>query len=93
MKVSEARGVIVLAVGTYHVPTFEYTPQQVKLAVASYGLESKKNVEAAVRQILGVEEHITPDDTADAVAIALCHTFTGSYREALLAEASDDCAD
>lgn len=93
MKVSEARGVIVLAVGTYHIPTFEYTPQQVKLAVASYGLESKKNVEAAVRQILGLEEHITPDDTADAVAIALCHTFTGSYREALLAEASDDRTD
>ncbi len=93
MKVSEARGVIVLAVGTCHVPMFEYTPQQVKLAVSSYGLESKKNVEIAVRQILGIEEHITPDDTADAIAIALCHTFTGDFRQAVLTSSADDSAD
>ncbi|HWQ21527.1 MAG TPA: crossover junction endodeoxyribonuclease RuvC [Clostridia bacterium] len=93
MKVSEARGVIVLAVGTCHVPAFEYTPQQVKQAVSSYGMETKRNVEIAVRQILGVEERITPDDTADAIAIALCHTFTGAYREAVLAEETDDCSD
>ncbi len=93
MKVSEARGVIVLAVGTCHVPIYEYTPQQVKLAVSSYGMETKRNIEIAVRQILGVEERITPDDTADAIAIALCHTFTGAYREAILTEETDDRAD
>jgi crossover junction endodeoxyribonuclease RuvC len=92
MKVSEARGVIMLAVGTFHVPTFEYTPQQVKLAVSSYGFETKKNVEVAVRQILGVSEHITPDDTADAIAVALCHSFTGSYREAVTEAEDNDCA-
>ena len=56
-------------------------------------MESKKNVEIAVRQIFGVEEHISPDDTADAIAIALCHTFTGAYREVVLAEETDDCTD
>lgn len=93
MKVSEARGVIVLAIGTCRVPAYEYTPQQVKQAVSAYGMESKKNVEVAVRQILGVQERITPDDTADAIAIALCHAFTGPYRQAIDQENADDSVD
>ena len=59
---------------------FEYTPLQVKQAVVGYGRAEKKQVIAMVTAFLGLEKPPKPDDTADALAIAICHAHSGSSR-------------
>ena len=71
--VSEARGVILLAARIANVPIFEYTPLQVKQAIVGYGRAEKKQVIMMVTTFLGLKEPPKPDDTADALAIAICH--------------------
>ena len=73
IKVAEARGVILLAAEEAGIPIFEYTPLQVKQAVVGYGLAEKKQVIAMVTNLLRLKTPPKPDDTADALAIALCH--------------------
>ena len=73
ITVAHARGVIVLAAAKCGVETFEYTPLQVKQAVAGYGRADKNQVQQMVKLLLGLSEVPKPDDTADAVAIAICH--------------------
>ena len=73
IKVAEARGVILLAAEEAGIPIFEYTPLQVKQAVVGYGLAEKKQVIAMVTNLLRLKNPPKPDDTADALAIALCH--------------------
>ena len=73
IKVAEARGVILLAAEEAGLPIFEYTPLQVKQAVVGYGLAEKKQVIAMVTSLLHLKTPPKPDDTADALAIALCH--------------------
>lgn len=73
IKVAEARGVILLCARQYGVKVAEYTPLQVKQAVVGYGMAEKKQVIAMVTSILHLKEAPKPDDTADALAIALCH--------------------
>ena len=73
MDVAHARGVILLAAKQQGVPVYEYTPPQVKSAVTGYGLAEKKQVISMVTSILKLPSPPKPDDTADAVAIALCH--------------------
>ncbi len=73
MAVSEARGVALLCAARARVPVFEYTPHQVKLAVTGYGKADKKQVQDMVALLLRLERPIRQDDTADAVAVALCH--------------------
>ena len=69
----EARGVILLAAQKARVPVFEYTPVQVKLAVTGYGKALKPQVMEMTRRLLCLREVPKPDDTADALAIAICH--------------------
>ncbi len=76
IKVAEARGVILLACRQKGLKMAEYTPLQVKQAVVGYGLAEKKQVIAMVTSILKLKEAPKPDDTADALAIALCHGQT-----------------
>ncbi len=76
IKVAEARGVILLACRQKGLKMAEYTPLQVKQAVVGYGLAEKKQVIAMVTSILRLKEAPKPDDTADALAIALCHGQT-----------------
>lgn len=71
--VAEARGVILLAAQQHGVPVFEYTPLQVKQAVTGYGKAVKKQVQEMTRKILRLEKVPKPDDTADALAMAICH--------------------
>ena len=78
--VAEARGVILLAARLNGVEIFEYTPLQVKQAVVGYGRAEKRQVIAMVTSLLGLKEAPKPDDTADALAIALCQAQTGSSR-------------
>lgn len=73
INVAQARGVILLAAMNYNLNIFEYTPLQVKQAVAGYGRADKNQVQQMVKLLLGLSEVPKPDDTADAVAIAICH--------------------
>lgn len=80
IRVAEARGVILLAARQANVPMQEYTPPQVKQAVVGYGKAEKAQVMAMVTRILGLKEIPRPDDTADALALAVCHAHSGSSR-------------
>ena len=71
--VAEARGVILLAAQKLGIPIFEYTPLQVKTTVPGYGKAKKPQVMEMTRRLLNLKEVPKPDDTADALAIALCH--------------------
>ncbi len=72
--VAEARGVILLAAQQAGVPVYEYTPLQVKTAVTGYGKALKPQVMEMTRRLLHLKEVPKPDDTADALAIAITHT-------------------
>ena len=71
--VAEARGVILLAAQLKGIPIFEYTPLQVKQAVTGYGQALKPQMQEMTRRLLCLREIPKPDDTADALAIAICH--------------------
>lgn len=71
--VAEARGVILLAAHKRNIPVYEYTPMQVKQAVTGYGKAVKKQVQEMTRRVLKLQEIPKPDDTADALAMAVCH--------------------
>ena len=73
IDVSQARGVIMLAAQKNKVPAFEYTPLQVKQSVVGYGRAEKKQVQEMIKRILFLEKVPKPDDTADALAMAICH--------------------
>lgn len=80
IRVAEARGVILLCATKLGVPVFEYTPLQVKQAVVGYGRAEKKQVITMVTMFLGLKSPPKPDDTADALAIAVCHAHSGASR-------------
>ena len=73
---AEARGVILLAAAQAGLPVYEYTPMQVKQAVTGYGKAVKKQVQEMTRILLHLPAVPKPDDTADALAMAItfCHT-------------------
>lgn len=73
IDVSQARGVIMLAAQKKHVPVFEYTPLQVKQSVVGYGRAEKNQIQEMTKRILNLEKVPKPDDTADALAMAICH--------------------
>jgi len=73
VSVAHGRAAIILAGEEHGVPMFEYTPLQVKKAVAGYGRASKKQVMEMVRALLSLTERPKPDDAADALAVAICH--------------------
>ena len=73
IDVAQARGVILLAAQQRGVPVYEYTPMQVKQSVVGYGLAEKQQVMEMTRRLLGLEKVPRPDDTADALALAICH--------------------
>lgn len=80
ITVAEARGVILLTLEQNGIPINEYTPLQVKQAVVGYGKAEKKQVLLMVQTILELEKMPKLDDTADALAIAICHAHTGVSR-------------
>ena len=71
--VAEARGVLLLAAGQCGIPIYEYTPMQVKQAVTGYGKAVKKQIQEMTRRLLALESIPKPDDTADALAMAIAH--------------------
>ncbi len=78
IDVAQARGVIVLAAKLKGVPVYEYTPLQVKQSVTGYGRAEKNQVMEMVKHLLSLKEVPKPDDTADALAIAICHAHYAS---------------
>lgn len=73
IAVAHGRGVILCTAERLCVPIFEYTPMQVKQAVAGYGLADKKQVMDMTKRLLKLKAVPKPDDAADALAIAICH--------------------
>ena len=80
IRVAEARGVIITQAHSLGVKIAEYTPLQVKQSVVGYGKKKKKQVISMVTRILNLEKPPKPDDTADALAIAVCHAHCGASR-------------
>jgi crossover junction endodeoxyribonuclease RuvC len=76
IDVSQARGVILLAAVEHGVQLAEYTPLQVKQSVTGYGKAAKSQIQEMTKRILNLSAIPKPDDTADALAIAICHAHT-----------------
>ena len=74
IPVAEARGVIILTAKRYCNKLFEYTPMQIKQALTGNGRAEKKQMQFMVKNVLGLEKIPKPDDAADALAVALCHS-------------------
>ena len=79
IAVGQARGVVLLALQQAGLEISEYTPNEVKQAVAGYGSADKKQVQDMVRVLLQLKEIPKPDDAADALAIAITHLNTKRY--------------
>ena len=79
IAVGQARGVVLLAISEAGLEMGEYTPNEVKQAVAGYGSAGKKQVQEMVRVLLGLPDIPKPDDAADALAIAITHMHTRQY--------------
>jgi len=73
LLVGQARGVAILACANSGLEINEYTPLQIKQALVGYGRAEKAQVQAMVKTILNLKETPKPDDTADALAAAICH--------------------
>ena len=76
IDVAQARGVIVLSAAQYGLDIAEYTPLQVKQSVVGYGRAEKKQVQEMTRLMLNLKTVPKPDDTADALALAICHAHS-----------------
>jgi len=85
IAVAQARGVILLTLRRFGVNIVGYTPNQVKQSVTGYGSADKRQVQLMTKNILHLSAIPKPDDTADAIAIALCHAFSRKTRRILKA--------
>ena len=74
IAVAHARGVILYTAERLHLPVYEYTPMQIKQAVVGYGLADKHQVMDMTRRLLKLRSIPRPDDAADALALAICHS-------------------
>lgn len=87
IDVAQARGCILLAAQKSGIPVFEYTPLQVKQSITGYGKAEKRQVMEMIKSFLSLEKIPKPDDTADALALAVCHghsagsSFGKLYKE------------
>lgn len=80
IMVGEARGMALLACAKAGIKIAEYTPLQIKSALTGYGRADKKQVQAMVKMILNLDKVPKPDDTADALAAAICHAHNAGGR-------------
>jgi len=83
IAVGQARGVLLLALADAGVDIFEYTPAQVKQAIVGYGRGRKDQVQEMVRVLLRLDAVPSPDDAADALALAICHLHSERMRRLL----------
>lgn len=83
INVAQARGIVLLVGCKAGIPTYEYTPLQVKQAVVGYGRAEKKQVQKMVQSILKVEKVPKLDDITDSMAIAICHAHSAKFSQKL----------
>ena len=82
LKLGHARGAAILAIAEAGLPLGEYAPRTIKQAVAGTGAADKEQVQAMVVRLLGLNR--TPSaDAADALAVALCHSYSDNPYGAL----------
>ncbi len=86
LAIGRAQSIALLAAAMQKIPVYEYTPTQVKSAVASYGASSKEQVQEMVRLQLCLTETPQPNDAADALAVAICHIQQAHLRHLLQEE-------
>lgn len=75
ISVAEARGVCLLVAKQHNLPIYEYTPNQIKNAICGYGMAHKPQIQEMVRVHLKLKAVPRPDDAADALAVAIVHSF------------------
>jgi crossover junction endodeoxyribonuclease RuvC len=80
IAVGQARGVVMLALAQHRLNPAEYTPNEIKQAVAGYGSADKKQIQEMVKMQLALDSIPKPDDAADALAIAITHIATRRYE-------------
>ena len=90
LAVGQAMGMIIVAAAEKGVPTYQYTPTQVKQAVASYGRSGKEQVQEMVRIQLGLPSIPQPSDAADALAVAICHIQEMHHARVLRGEIREE---
>jgi len=73
LAIGRAQAIALLAAAGRGIPTYEYTPTQIKQRVANYGASSKEQIQEMVRLHLGLSQVPQPNDAADALAVAICH--------------------
>ena len=83
ISVGQARGVALLALAEANLPIAEYTPLEIKQAVAGYGGADKNQVQQMVRTLLDLDDIPRPDDAADALAVAICHLHSARMNALL----------
>lgn len=81
LLVGQARGVAILACANSGLEIYEYTPLQIKQGLTGYGRADKAQIQQMVKAILHLSEIPKPDDTADALAAAICHGHSTGYRD------------
>ena len=90
IAVGQARGVILLTLAQHGLSIGEYTPMEIKQAVAGYGGADKNQVQQMVRALLGLQDIPRPDDAADALAVAICHLHSRHRHDLELAQLRSD---
>lgn len=83
ISVAQARGIVLVVGYKNNIPTYEYTPLQIKQAVVGYGRAEKKQVQQMVKAILKVQEVPKLDDITDSMAIAICHAHSAKFAQKL----------
>jgi crossover junction endodeoxyribonuclease RuvC len=81
MSVGQARGVSLLALAQANMPISEYTPLEIKQAVVGYGRAEKAQVQEMVKALLNMPQIPSPDDAADALAVAICHIHSRAFHD------------
>ncbi len=84
MKLGMARGVVLLAAARRGIPIFEYTPKKAKLAACGNGGASKEQVQRMIQLLLKLPVLPEPEDAADALALAVCHANSLSFKDRML---------
>ena len=80
LSVGQARGIALLALAESGVAVAEYSPNEIKQAVAGYGGADKQQVQMMVQALLDLDAVPHPDDAADALAVAICHLHSARIR-------------
>ncbi|MBI4286083.1 MAG: crossover junction endodeoxyribonuclease RuvC [Chloroflexi bacterium] len=86
LAVGRAQAIAILAAANQGIPSYEYTPAQIKQQVANYGAGGKEQIQEVVRLQLGLAQAPEPSDAADALAVAICHLYERRLSDLLASE-------